>query len=63
MQIIESKKAINIYRFLNKLTRIKWFKPSEVTGINFAMKENSRLGDLLFEFSEPYLRVKNNPGS
>lgn len=56
MQIIESKKAINIYRFLNKLTRIKWFKPSK--GINFAMKENSRLGDLLFEFSEPYLRVK-----
>lgn len=54
MQIIESKKAINIYRFLNKLTRIKWFKPSKVTGINFAMKENSRLGDLLFEFSEPY---------
>lgn len=37
---------------------MKWFKPSQVTGINYVMKENSRLGDLLFEFNEPYLRVK-----
>lgn len=36
---------------------MKWFKPRQVTG-NYFIKENSRLGDLLFEFNEPCLSVK-----
>lgn len=36
---------------------MKWLKPRQVTG-NYVIKENSKLGDLLFKFNEPCLSVK-----
>lgn len=63
MQIIESKKAINIYRFLNKLTRIKWFKLSEVWVSILLWKKIQDLAIYYLNSANHARGLKNNPGS